>query len=375
MGAHAVRTREEARVKIIGFECRTFSVPTGTAVTASIGSFDAVSYLVLELRTDDGLSGTSHLQVPGRFALGALRSLLDDFRGVVIGRDPRDAAAFADEAWRRAFWLGPSGLWAFATSAIDVAMWDLAGQAAGQPLCRLWGAQGDTVDAYGSGRMWLAQPTESIVADAVGDVARGFRAVKMRVASPELERDVERVAAVREAIGPGVRLMVDCNQGLDLERATRLAQRLRPFDVAWIEEPLPFHDVAGHAALRRRTDIPIATGENLYLAHEFEAFVAAAAVDVLMPDLQRCGGYTGMNRLAELAARHAVRLSPHAYAWHSTHTVAAFASDGLVECMPRGDLMFGRETVLRDGRVQVPVEPGTGLRYDPAWLDEYRIDP
>ena len=361
-------------MKITGFDCRTFGVPTGTPVSASIGSFDVVSYLVLSLSTDDGLAGTSHLQVPGRFALGALRSLLDDFRGIVIGRDPRDTDGFADEAWRRAFWLGPSGLWAFVTSAIDVAMWDLAGQAAGQPLHRLWGARVDSVDAYGSGRMWLAQPTASIVADAAGDVARGFRALKMRVASPELERDVERVAAVRAAVGPSVRLMVDCNQGLDLERATRLAERLRAFDVAWIEEPLPFHDVAGHAELRRRTGVPIATGENLYLAHEFEAFVAAGAVDVIMPDLQRCGGYTGMNRIAALAARHGVRFSPHAYAWHSTHTVAAFASDGLIECMPRGDLMFGRQTVLVDGRVAVPAEPGTGLRYDPRWLDAYGTD-
>ena len=81
-----------------------------------------------------------------------------------------------------------------------------------------------------------------------------------------------------------------------------------------------------------------------------------------------------MNRIAGLAARHGVRFSPHAYAWHSTHSVAAFASDGLVECMPRGDLMFGRETVLVDGRVTVPAEPGTGLRYDRRWLDAHGTD-
>ncbi|MDB5861035.1 MAG: hypothetical protein JWQ76_4724 [Ramlibacter sp.] len=210
------------------------------------------------------------------------------------------------------------------------------------------------------------------MAEARDYVAQGFRAIKMRVASPELERDVQRVAAVREAIGPGVQLMVDCNQGLDLERATQLAAALRPYGIAWLEEPLPFHDVAGHAALRLRTDIPIATGENLYLPQEFEAFLAQHAVDVLMPDLQRCGGYTGMNRIAQACARAGVRLSPHAYAWHSTHTVAAFADDGLVEFMPRGDLMFGRATVLRDGLVPLPQEPGTGLRYDPQWLRQYQ---
>lgn len=359
-------------MKIRSLAHETLVVPTGTAVSASIGSFDAVSYLVLTLRTDDGLAGSSHIQVPGRFGVAALQALLDDFAALVVGRDPRDTAGFAQLSWQRAFWLGQSGLWAFVTSALDVALWDLAGQAAGQPLWRLWGGRRDAVDVYGSGRMWLAQPLESIVAEARDYVAQGFTAIKMRVASPELQRDVQRVAAVREAIGPGVRLMVDCNQGLDLERAVALAAALRPYDIAWIEEPLPFQDVAGHAELRRRIAIPVATGENLYLPQEFDAFLAQGAVDVLMPDLQRCGGYTGLNRIAEACARAGVRFSPHAYAWHSTHSVAAFAPDGLVESMPRGDLMFARSSVLRGGLLPLPQEPGTGLRYDPHWLQQYR---
>lgn len=359
-------------MKITALAIETLSVPTGTAVSASIGSFDAVGYLVLTLRTDAGLAGSSHIQVPGRFGMPALRALLEDFASFVVGRDPCDTAGFAEQSWKRAFWLGQSGLWAFATSALDVAMWDIAGQAAGQPLWRLWGGQRVEVDVYGSGRMWLAQPLESIVAEARDFVAQGFRAIKMRVASPELQRDVQRVAAVREAIGPRVRLMVDCNQGLDLQRAVQLAAALRPYDIAWIEEPLPFHDVAGHAELRRRVDIPLATSENLYLPQEFEAFLAQGAVDVLMPDLQRCGGYTGMNRIAEACARAGVRFSPHAYAWHSTHSVAAFAKDGLVEYMPRGDQMFGRRSELRDGLLQVPQEAGTGLLYDPGWLEQHR---
>lgn len=350
----------------------TFRVPTGTAVSASIGSFDAVSYLAVTLRTDDGYVGCSHLQVPGSLGLAALRALLDDFRDMVIDRDPRDTDGFARLAWQRAFWLGQAGLWAFVTSALDVAMWDIAGQAAGLPLHRLWGGLRDAVDVYGSGRMWLAQSLESIVNEARGYVGQGFRAIKMRVASPELARDVERVAAVRTAIGPGVRLMVDCNQGLDLAAATRLAEALAPFDIAWLEEPLPFHDVAGHAELRRRTGIPIATGENLYLPSEFEAFLSADAVDVLMPDLQRCGGFTGLNRIAAQCAAAGVTLSPHAYAWHSTHSVAAFAPDGLVEYMPRGDTMFGLTPVLREGRLVLPQGPGTGLSYAAPWREAFR---
>ncbi|HMS81506.1 MAG TPA: mandelate racemase/muconate lactonizing enzyme family protein [Burkholderiaceae bacterium] len=347
-------------------------VPTGTAVSAAIGSFDSVGYLVLALHTDGGPTGRSHLQVPGRFGIGALRALLDDFRPLVVGRDPLDTEGFARLSWQRAFWLGQSGLWSFVPWALAVAMWDIAGRAAGQPLHRLWGATHETVDVYASGRLWLAQPLASIVDEARESVAQGFRAIKMRIGSDDPARDVARVAAVRDAIGPRVRLMVDCNQGLDLDRAIGLAAALHPYDIAWIEEPLPFHDVDGHATLRRRSRIPVATGENLYLPSEFEAFLAAGAVDVLMPDLQRCGGYTGMNRIARQCARAGVRCSPHAYAWHASHSVAAFAEDGLVEHMPRGDRMFGRTLSLRDGRLPLPGDPGTGLEYDPAWLAQGR---
>jgi len=263
-------------MKVSRIEQSVASVPTGTAVSAAIGSFDTLSYLVLTLHADSGQTG--------------------------------------------------------------------------------------------SGRLWLAQPLETLVAEARDFVTQGFRAIKMRVGSAERARDVRRVAAVRQAVGPAIRLMVDCNQSLDLEGAALLAAALRPHDIAWLEEPLPCHDVAGHARLRRRTDIPIATGENLYLASEFEAFLAAGAADVLMPDLQRCGGYTGMNRIAEQCAQAGVGFSPHAYAWHSSHSVAAFPGDGLVEYMPRGDTIFGRRTVLRDGQLPLPQAPGSGLVYDRAWL-------
>lgn len=355
-------------MKITDLRYAVLSVPTGTPVSASIGTFDAVSYLVVTLQADTGHAGRGHIQVPGTFGLAALRALLEDFRTVVLDRDPRDTAGFAQLCDRRAFWLGASGLWAFVVSTLDVAMWDLVGQAAQQPLHRLWGGRRDAVQIYGSGRMWLAQSLDSVVAEALDSVAQGFRALKMRVGSAEMSRDLGRIAAVREAIGPGVKLMVDCNQGLDLDRATRFADALRPYDITWIEEPLPLHDVKGYAALRRRSEIPLATGENLYLAPEFEAFLEAQAVDVLMPDLQRCGGYTGMNRIAEQCAQAKVRFSPHAYAWHSSHSVAAFSDDGIVEYMPRGDTMFGRATTLVDGQMLLPLGGGTGLNYDPAWL-------
>ena len=355
-------------MKITALRCSVLSVPTGTTVSAAIGNFDTVSYLVLMLDTDTGHCGSGHIQVPGTFGLQALRALLADFRGLVLGRDPRDTAGFAQLCSRAAFWLGSSGLWSFVVSTLDVALWDLAGQAAGQPLHRLWGARRDAIGIYGSGRMWLAQSLESLVQDAADYATQGFKALKMRVGSPEMSRDLERVEAVRATIGPGVQLMVDCNQGLDLERAIRFAAALRPYDIAWLEEPLGLHDVEGYAQLRRRSDIPLATGENLYLPWEFDAFVQARAVDVLMPDLQRCGGYTGMNRIAEQCAQAGVRFSPHAYAWHSSHSVAAFSAEGLVEYMPRGDAMFARTTTLVDGQLRLPADPGTGLRYDPAWL-------
>ena len=363
-------------MKITAVETTRLRLPMAVPVSAAIGSFASIGYLLVALVDDDGRRGLSHLTVPDAVGLASLDELLHDLQPQIVGCDPRDTEALWARLLRAGHWLGPAGAWSFVLSAVDIACWDLAGQAAGEPLHRLWGSRRETVPVYGSGRMWLAQPLADIVAEARAFVDAGFQAMKMRVGSPEVQRDVERVSAVREAVGPSIGLMVDCNQSLEVEHAVRLAHALEPFDIAWFEEPVAAHDVKATAEVRRRIAIPVAAGENLYTAHEFEALFDAGAVDIVMPDLQRVGGYTGMRRVAAEAAQRGITVSPHAFAWHSAACIAPLAAPGPVEWMPRGDLLFGRTTRLEaDGSFRLPEGAGSGLVFDAGFVERHRVAP
>lgn len=363
-------------MKIVAVRSTRLRVPLQVPVSAAIGSFSAVGYLLVELRADDGRTGSAHLTVPDGTGLAALDALLQDLQPLVLGQDPRDTLGLWQRLQRAGHWLGPAGAWSFVMSALDMACWDLAGQHAGLPLQQLWGSTRETVPVYGSGRMWLAQPLGDIVAEARGFVASGFRALKMRVGSEDLRRDVERVQAVRDAVGPSIALMVDGNQCLGVARAVSLAHALQPLNIAWLEEPVPAQDVWGMAEVRRRSSIPLAAGENLYTAHDFRALFEAGAVDIVMPDLQRVGGYTGLRRIAEAAAQRGITTSPHAFAWASAACMAALPEPGPVEWMPRGDLLYGRTTQLApDGALRLPDGAGSGLRFDPGFVERHRVGP
>jgi L-alanine-DL-glutamate epimerase-like enolase superfamily enzyme len=166
------------------------------------------------------------------------------------------------------------------------------------------------VRAYGSG-VNLHYPLADLVAQVERWVAAGFDAVKIKVGKPALREDLERVAAVREVLGPDRALMIDANQRWDLDTATRAIDALSALAPAWIEEPLRADDLAGHAELARRIEVPIAVGENLHTAYRFAEFLRAGAAQILQPNVVRVGGITPFRRIADLAVEHGVTLHPH----------------------------------------------------------------
>lgn len=323
--------------------------------------------IVCELALSDGRGGTGFSWTP-RAGAGAVHALLtQDCRDAVLGLAAHPETVW-DTLWERLHEAGSGGVTTLALAAVDTALWDLRARAAGHSLAEELGLRRDTVPVYGSG-VNLHYGLDELAAQARRWAARGYRAVKVKVGSPEVAEDVARIAAVREAIGPDTGLMIDANQRWDAFTARRAIEALRPFRPLWVEEPLRADDLQGHVRLRRECGIPIAVGENLRTAHAFRDWLAAGACDVVQPNVARVGGVTPLRRIAELARLYSVPVWPHLLPEVSGQLACALPLPAMVEDVE--DASFGALGLL-DGPGPVQIDgpvlklnrvPGLGLRF------------
>ncbi len=268
------------------------AVPVRHRIVSAVREADRVINVLVEVLTDEGESGVSYVAGFTRPMAAAIRALLEHLAAPLRGLDAGAIGTAWDRMWAASTLGGHAGLTVFALSAIDTALWDLQGKRLGAPLHRLLGTRRTTLDAYASDACWLRDDPAQVAAEAAAFVEAGFTAVKLRFGRRDPEDDLAALAAVREAVGDRVRLMVDVNQGWGREGARRYGARLAAWGVEWLEEPLPAEDVEGLAALRRDLPVAITAGENAYMLPGVRALLEAGAVSTLMPDLQRIGGVT-----------------------------------------------------------------------------------
>ncbi|MFT4165726.1 MAG: mandelate racemase/muconate lactonizing enzyme family protein [Microlunatus sp.] len=240
----------------------------------------------------------------------AVRALLEhDVAAFAVGR-PAHPELIWDELWRHLHEAGGGGLTTIAMAGLDLALWDLRAKTAGIGLSELLGIRRRRVPAYGSG-VNLHYELAELREQARRWVATGYAGAKIKVGSPDLDRDVERVAAVREILGPRRWLAVDANQRWDVPAAERGTRALERFDLQWVEEPVRADDLAAYRYLRTKLDVPIACGENIHTGYRFREFLAADAVDIVQPNVVRVGGLTPFLRIADLVRAASRTLAPH----------------------------------------------------------------
>jgi L-alanine-DL-glutamate epimerase-like enolase superfamily enzyme len=338
------------------------------------------TFTFVMVETDAGLTGLGDA-----FGDQALMPTIIErrLRPMALGLDP----CAIDAVWRRlfasrAFWeTGGSVLCGI--SAIEVACWDIRGQAEGVRVCDLLGGPKRTwIDAYASDRHW--EEPQRMADAAARFVEQGFRAVKTHLGAPgEGERDLQRLETLRHAIGPDVGLMVDVNTAFEPQQALTLGQAILPFRPYWYEEPVAPLDAAGHAWLRERLPVKIATGENLYLPQGFEPLWTHRACDYVMPDILRCGGLEQTRQICREALRHGVIPSPHNFSSGvglaaTLHLMAALPETEWLEFDPTGtaiyEELFVEPLVVERGRVRVPESPGLGVRLTEEVLNAHRQD-
>jgi D-arabinonate dehydratase len=329
-------------------------------------------FVVADIATDEGLRGHGYSLVFGGGGAEAVLAYLDArLKGLLIGEDPLQVERLWDKMYRGDRGVRRVGIAGMALSALDIALWDLAGKAAGLPLYKLWGAFTDRVPAYGSGG-WSKYTEADLVAEAERYAAAGCKYYKMKIHHPDPRVNRARVEAVRKALGPSVRLMVDANQKYDLEANLRQAALLEDLDLVWYEEPALADDLAGCAEVAGRIRIPVATGENNYTRYEFRELIERKAARYLMPDVCRANGFSETLRIARLAAANEVLVSPHVVYEISIQVSGAIPNGFLVELMDwMPPDLFEELPACKDGHVRISDRPGHGMTLQRGAVKRY----
>lgn len=328
------------------------------------------------IHTDTGLVGYGFSGTHAHLPTDRLITdcIVDSFGPLLMGEDPTEVRALWEKLCLHSpiRWVGRAGITHLALGAIDIALWDLKAKAAGLPLWKLLGGSAKKkVEAYNTDGGWLNWPLETLVSDCRQLVERdGYRAVKIKVGGKNPNEDLRRVEAVRNALGPDVRIMTDANGRWTLPQAIQTAGRLVEFDIVWIEEPIAFDDVAGHRRLAESIATPIALGEQLYIAAQFRDFIHAGAVHYVQPDIVRLAGITEWWQVADLALCYALPVVPHVGDMCQVHQHLCFAhaACNLLEYIPwlRDWMLHPAE--IKDGFYVAPDYAGAGMEPTPHAL-------
>jgi D-galactarolactone cycloisomerase len=345
---------------------------------------------IVEIETADGIVGWGECYGPSAVSKAYIET---QFAPRIIGRDAFDVEVIWEDLYNRIKDYGGRGMAAAALSGIDIALWDIMGKACGRPVHKLiGGAHRTEVTCYATGLYFIDMDrlVEEAVEEAREYVEQGFTAVKMKIGLGDPSWTMRRVAAVRDAIGPDTRLMVDANHCLTVPQAIRLGRELEKLDVEWFEEPISPEDIDGYVEVTRALDMAVAGGENEFTRWGFRDLVVRKAMDIVQPDVCAAGGISECRKIAALAAAHGVECVPHA--WGSAiglaatlHFLAALPDQPpsfrpmppLLEFEqtenPFRDLLAKEPIVQVKGKVQIPQGAGLGIEIDRAILDKYRV--
>jgi mandelate racemase len=346
-------------------------VPMTYALGTSRGVIGKAPLLLIDLQTEEGITGRSYLWCYFPAAMAAVGKILDEVARTVQG-EPLAPVDLWRRLGERFALIGVQGVVRMAMAGFDVAAWDALAIAAGWPLATLLGSAPRPIPAYNSCGLGLMAP-ERLADEAEKLLAGGFRAVKLRLGYPTLEEDLVALHAVKKRLGSEIVVMVDYNQALSLAQALERGRALDREGIYWLEEPIRHDDYAGNATLVRELETPIQIGENFSESPAMATALAAGAADYVMPDLERIGGVTGWLRAAALAATHRIEMSSHLYSEVSAHLLAATPTCHFLEYMDWADKILAEPLRIVDGFAVVPERPGNGLVWDRRAVEIYRI--
>jgi len=358
---------------IASLEADHYRIPLPQVLSDSThGEITHFELITVRLKTKEGAEGVGYTYTVGSGG-GAVQSLIDrDLKPRLIGQDED----LIESLWRKMWWAlhfgGRGGQTSLAVSAVDIALWDLKAKRAGMPLWRFLGGHDSRVPIYAGG-VDLQVPVDKLLRQTDDNLAKGFRAIKMKVGRDKLREDVERVRAMREHLGEDFPLMADANMRWSVDEAIRAARAFQDYNLLWLEEPTIPDDIAGHARIVRDGGVPIATGENLHTLNEFKEMMTAGGVTFPEPDVTNCGGVTVFMKVAHLAEAFNLPVTSHGAHDITVHLLAAAPNRSYLESHGFGLDRFIAEPIrMQEGMALAPERPGHGIEFDWKGLESVR---
>lgn len=348
-------------------------VPLNFVLGTSQGALRQVPLLLIDLETEEGVTGRSWLFCYLSAAGPAIASILGEVEQLTKGERVDPGALWATLNGRFTL-IGVQGIVRMAMAGFDTAAWDALAIAAGLPLVRFLGASPRPIRAYNSCGLGLMNDLGALAAEAETLLAAGkFSAVKLRLGYSALEQDVAAVRAVRKRIGDKPLLMVDYNQALSLGEALERGRALDEEDITWLEEPIRHDDYAGAARLTRELRTPVQIGENFSLPAGMAGALEHNCADYVMPDLERIGGVSGWRDAAKLAATRRIPMSSHLYPEVSAHLLCDTPTCHFLEYVDWANVLLQEPLAVVDGHAFTPERPGNGMVWDEQAVERYRL--
>lgn len=384
----------EIRTRVFQWRGKTVSLPPHFCTNpmdllqltqASMGTFTFHGWLVVEIFTDDGLVGIGNAALAPQVTKQAIDLYL---KPLLMGQNPWDIEFLWQHMYRKTMAFGRKGIGMVAISAVDIALWDLLGKSAKQPVFKLLGGRTKAKIPVYASRLYASEPGE-LTKEAKQYKDDGYKAMKLRFGwgpsdgAAGMQRNLELVRTVREAVGDEIDVMADAYMGWTLDYAKRMLPLLEPFHLRWLEEPVIPDDIHGYVELKSYGRIPIAGGEHEFTLYGFRDLLEARAVDYIQFDTNRVGGITQARKIAALAESYSVPVIPHAGQMHNYHIVMASLNSPMAEYFPMVDVevgnelfwyLFAGEPKAKDGFIDLSDDlPGMGLTIDEAKLANFEI--
>jgi L-alanine-DL-glutamate epimerase-like enolase superfamily enzyme len=350
-----------------------YRIPLPVALSDSThGTIRDFELVTVRVREADGAEGLGYTYTVGTGGAAVHALIARDLVPLLTGRDPGRIEALWQAMWWALHYGGRGGLASLAMSAVDIALWDLRARRQGMPLWRLLGGFDPRVPCYAGG-IDLDFSLDALLKQTDDNLARGFRAIKMKVGRPSLHEDVERVRAMRAHLGATFPLMVDANMRWSVDEAIRAARALRDLDPVWLEEPTIPDDVPGHTRIVREGGVPVAAGENLHTLYEFRQLIAAGGVSFPEPDVTNCGGVTVFMKVCHVAEAFNLPVTSHGAHDLTVHLLAAAPNRSYLEAHGFGlDRFIAEPLRIEAGMALAPDRPGHGVELDWKGLEAVR---